>query len=256
MVLQDKYARAASRRYQKTHAPTPEQAAEHAAVDAAIKEVEKRRLGTNADRYKEDDEEAARAEGRLASGPEGQSAPADEEIDEEEELRKAEEEAELAAFLESQRARLASSEGQTGLGFTAVGDRDAQDDDDVDHSFAHLRIGGTGKAGRSRQPPKVHPAATEAELEEIRRMQDEARHRQAVRDLKDRFAGTAPRSVPSPRPAAASSPATPSGAAAGSRFAAPAAPIARSAAAAAVSISTKPGVQPAAKGQDFLDTLL
>ncbi|MBZ6370405.1 MAG: hypothetical protein LBE44_00390 [Microbacterium hominis] len=84
MVLQDKYARAASRRYQKTHAPTPEQAAEHAAVDAAIKEVEKRRLGTNADRYKEDDEEAARAEGRLASGPEGQSAPADEEIDEEE----------------------------------------------------------------------------------------------------------------------------------------------------------------------------
>lgn len=84
MVLQDKYARAASRRYQKTHAPTPEQAAEHAAVDAAIKEVEKRRLGTNADRYKDDDEAAARAEGRLAGGPEGPSAPADEEIDEEE----------------------------------------------------------------------------------------------------------------------------------------------------------------------------
>ena len=64
----------------------------------------------------------------------------------------------------------------------AAGDSDAQDDDDdVDHSFAHLRIDGTGKGGRPRPPPKVQPAATEAELEEIRRMQDEARHRQAVR---------------------------------------------------------------------------
>ncbi|KWU44914.1 hypothetical protein RHOSPDRAFT_33453 [Rhodotorula sp. JG-1b] len=203
MVLQDKYARAASRRYQKTHAPTPEQAAEHAAVDAAIKEVEKRRLGTNADRYKEDDEEAARAEGRLAGGPEGPSAPADEEIDEEEELRKAEEQAELAAFLESQRARLASPEGQAGLGFMAAGDSDAQDDDDdVDHSFAHLRIDGTGKGGRPRPPPKVQPAATEAELEEIRRMQDEARHRQATSriDLRARLRATHPNPVPQ-RPA-------------------------------------------------------
>lgn len=51
----------------------------------------------------------------------------------------------------------------------------------MDHSFAHLRIGGTGNGGRPRPPAKVQPAATEAELEEIRRMQDEARHRQAVR---------------------------------------------------------------------------
>lgn len=86
MVLQDKYSRAASRKYKRTHAPTPEQAAEHAAVDAAIREVERRRLGTNADRYREDDEQKAREEGAATLGPDGQPLPAtgEEEVDEEE----------------------------------------------------------------------------------------------------------------------------------------------------------------------------
>ncbi|GAA5862175.1 hypothetical protein JCM3774_004809 [Rhodotorula dairenensis] len=264
MVLQDKYARAASRRYQKTHAPTPEQAAEHAAVDAAIKEIEKRRLGTNADRYKEDDEEAARAQGRLQAGSEaGQTNPGEEdEIDEEEEFRKAEEQAELEAFLERQRARLVSPQGQAEPGFVAAGDREDQDaDEDVDHSFAHLRIGGGGPGkAQTRPSPSAQPMMTEEEREELRRMQDEARHRQAVRDLKDRFAGTAPRTVPplaQPRPA--SSPALPSGlrsAGAGSRIVAPSAPAGTATPPAVTLSMSKPGVQPAAKGQDFLDTLL
>ncbi|GAA5978410.1 hypothetical protein JCM10908_004343 [Rhodotorula pacifica] len=254
MVLQDKYARAASRRYQKTHAPTPEEAAEHAAVDAAIKEVEKRRLGTNADRYKEDDEEAARAEGRLV-GPDGRPAPpADEEVDEEEELRKAEEQAELEAFLERQRERLASPQGQNATGFAAPGDQ-AEDDEDVDHSFAHLRIGGAGK-GRPRPPANAQPVpTTEEEREELRRMQDEARHRQAVRDLKDRFAGvsTRPAATASPRPAGSGSRPLPSGlGASGAQPRSPAPPRVGG----FVLIPSKPGVQPAAKGQDFLDTLL
>lgn len=79
MVLQDKHARAASRRYQRTHAPTPEQAAEHAAVDAALKEAEARRLGSNADRYREWDEEE-KGEG----GERQEKVGGEEEVDEEE----------------------------------------------------------------------------------------------------------------------------------------------------------------------------
>lgn len=202
MVLQDKYARAASRKYKRTHAPTPEEAAEHAAVDAAIKQVEQRRLGTNADRYQDDDEQRAREEGRSTTvGPDGQPVPPiDEEVDEEEgapilrpllgwtgnsltdrretELRKAAEQAELEAFLEQQRERLASTSGAAD--FRAPGEEE-EDDEDVDHSFAHLRIGGAFHAGRSHPPPPARPPATAEEKEEMRRMQDDARHRQAVR---------------------------------------------------------------------------
>ncbi|BGO97590.1 hypothetical protein NBRC10513v2_001584 [Rhodotorula toruloides] len=104
MVLQDKHARAASRRYQRTHAPTPEQAAEHAAVDAALKEAEARRLGSNADRYREWDEEE-KGEG----GERQEKVGGEEEVDEEEERRKAEEKAELDAFLATQREKLLTS---------------------------------------------------------------------------------------------------------------------------------------------------
>ncbi|BGP05923.1 hypothetical protein JCM10049v2_001742 [Rhodotorula toruloides] len=217
MVLQDKHARAASRRYQRTHAPTPEQAAEHAAVDAALKEAEARRLGSNLDRYREWDEE------ERGEGQEGEQAGWEEEVDEEEERRKAEEKAELDAFLATQREKLLTTPPPDSTSLD-------EEDDDVDYSFAHLRIGGKGKMappagmrleGMGRGRAKVQD---EKDLEELRKMQDEARHMQAVRDLKDRFSGSAPRSGPS------------------SSTAAPRRP--------------KPGVQPAAKGQDFLDTLL
>lgn len=83
MVLQDRYARAASRRYQRTHAPTPEQAAEHAAVDAALREAEMRRLGKNAERYREWDEEE-KGERRDEDGDGKERVFVEEEIDEEE----------------------------------------------------------------------------------------------------------------------------------------------------------------------------
>ncbi|BGP29949.1 hypothetical protein JCM10296v2_001701 [Rhodotorula toruloides] len=218
MVLQDKHARAASRRYQRTHAPTPEQAAEHAVLDAALREAEARRLGSNADRYREwDEEEKGEGEGQEKVG-------GDEEVDEEEERRKAEEKAELDAFLASQREKLLTSPPP------AASTSLDEEDDDVDYSFAHLRMGGKGKMaspagvrleGMGRGRAKVQ---NEKDLEELRKMQDEARHMQAVRDLKDRFSGDAPRSAP---PSSTAAPPRP-----------------------------KPGVQPAAKGQDFLDTLL
>ncbi|GAA5890980.1 hypothetical protein JCM8208_003116 [Rhodotorula glutinis] len=224
MVLQDKYARAASRKYARNHAPTADEAADHAAVDAALREAEGRRLGTNADRYREDDEERARELG-LAPPREG-----DDEVDEEEERRKVEEQEQLDAFLSRQRDKLASPSD-------APGEHD-EDEDDVDHSFAHLRIGGNG---RMRPPPGGHKTKVETveDKEELRRMQDEARRMQAVRDLKDRFSGSAPRSAPPPStrppPAASSRPSGPS---------------------ATTAAPTKPIVRPAAQGQDFLDTLL
>ncbi|BGP37758.1 hypothetical protein JCM10449v2_001680 [Rhodotorula kratochvilovae] len=204
MVLQDKYARAASRKYQRTHAPTAEQSAEHAAVDAAIHEAESRRLGSNADRYRADDEERERALER----------------------RKAEEQEQLDAFLAAQRDKLASSATAPVVG------ADDEDEDDIDHSFAHLRIGGKGRAVGAGAKARVE---TEEEKEELRRMQDNARRMQAVRDLKDRFSGSAVRSGPPPslRP-------PPSSTSASSSSGAP----------------TKPIVQPAKQGQDFLDLLL
>lgn len=95
------------------------------------------------------------------------------------ELRKAEEQAELEAFLEQQRTRLQATSGDPKAGFTGVGDEEEDDDEDVDHSFAHLRIGGSAK-GKPR-PVGLPATAAEEEKEERRRMQDEARHRQAVR---------------------------------------------------------------------------
>ncbi|GAA6006318.1 uncharacterized protein JCM10292_002646 [Rhodotorula paludigena] len=218
MVLQDRYAKAASRRYQRTHDPTPEQAAESAAVDAALREAERRRLGTNADRYKEDDDELQKALGAAAGLPK----EGDDEVDEEEELRKAEEKAELDAFLQQQREKLASPSASTATA-------DEEDDEDVDHTFAHLRIGGRGKMVRPTGRGRVE---TEEEKAELLKMQDEARRMQAVRDLKDRFSGTAPRHPPPLAPA---------------RSAAPAANASK---------PSKPIIQPAKKGQDFLDALL
>ncbi|BGP22702.1 hypothetical protein Rt10032_c08g3565 [Rhodotorula toruloides] len=221
MVLQDKYARAASRRYQRTHALTPDQAAEHAAVDAALKEAEVRRLGTNAARYKEWDEEEKGERGGEGEGKE--RVLAEEEVDEEEQRRRAEEKAELDAFVAKQREKLLTSPSPD---LTAADG----DDSDVDYSFAHLRVGGKGTMappagarlqGLGRGRAKVED---EKDLEELRKMQDEARHMQAVRDLKDRFSGNAPRS------GASASSTTP--------------------------LRPKPGVQPASQGQDFLDTLL
>lgn len=90
------------------------------------------------------------------------------------ERRKAEEKEQLDEFLARQRDRLASpSQGRDG---------EEEDEDDIDHSFSHLRIGGKGRMapppGRAGGKAKVE---TEEEKEELRRMQDEARRMQAVR---------------------------------------------------------------------------
>ncbi|GAA6004715.1 hypothetical protein JCM10207_000991 [Rhodosporidiobolus poonsookiae] len=210
MVLQDKYARRQANRWRKNNAT--ELSEEDAALQAALDEAEKRRLGSNADRYKDDDDELARASG--AAGPDG-GPHVEEEVDEEEEARKAAELAELDAFRDKQRELLAKG---------SMEKEEDEDDDDVDHSFAHLRIGGSKGMGVPR------PDRREEDSEELRVMQDEARRTQAVRDIKERFAGGA-RPLP---------PSTTSSSSSRRPFELP----------------PKPGVKPAKTGQDFLDTLL
>ncbi|GAA6029315.1 hypothetical protein JCM8097_003616 [Rhodosporidiobolus ruineniae] len=218
MVLQSKHAAKASRLYKKKHA-TELDNDEDAALKAALEEAEKRRLGSNADRYREDDEALARELGLAGPGAEGAAqggAAGEEEVDEEEEARKAAEAADLAAFLSAQHSKLLSNPSPD----------DAQpddDDEDVDHSFAHLRIGGVAKRG------VVKPVkGEEGDEEELRRMQDEARRMQAVRDLKDRFSGDA-------RPLSSSS---------------------SSSSQRPFSLPPKPGTKTVKSGEDFLDTLL
>lgn len=96
------------------------------------------------------------------------------------ERRKAEEKAELDAFLATQREKLLTTPPPDSTSLD-------EEDDDVDYSFAHLRIGGKGKMappagmrleGMGRGRAKVQD---EKDLEELRKMQDEARHMQAVR---------------------------------------------------------------------------
>ncbi|GAA5894774.1 hypothetical protein JCM6882_006677 [Rhodosporidiobolus microsporus] len=203
MVLQDKYAKAASRRYARTHAT--ELTDEDAALKAAVEQAEKRRLGSNADRYREDDERLARESGEVGAGP-----VVPEEVDEEE----AAEQAELDEFRLRQRDQLLQRPPEAS--------QDEEDDEDVDHSFAHLRIGGA----KGKRVAKS-PGAGEVD-EELQARQDEARRTQAVRDLKDRFSGSA-RPLPSPSSSSSSRPFT---------------------------LPPKPGVKSTGKGQDFLDTLL
>ncbi|GAA5822794.1 hypothetical protein JCM11251_004383 [Rhodosporidiobolus azoricus] len=215
MVLQDRYAKAASRRYARAHAT--ELTDEDAALKQAVEEANKRRLGSNADRYREDDEQLAKERGESVGGAAGPAVP--EEVDEEEEARKAAEQAELDDFRSRQREHLLQQPTKP---------EDEEDDEDVDHSFAHLRIGGAKGKGVVRSP-----GGDEVD-EELKARQDEARRTQAVRDLKDRFSGGA-RPLPPPIPAA-----TTASSSSSSRFTLP----------------PKPGVKSTGKGQDFLDTLL
>lgn len=153
------------------------------------------------------------------------------------EARKAEEAAELAAFRERQREKLL-------LDPSSVEGDEEEDDEDVDHSFAHLRIGGAKGKGAHRGV-----AQEKEDDEQVKARADEARRMQAVRgsslpsiltsalpltpsallDLKDRFSGARP--LPPPVPSTSSP----------RPFTLP---------------PPKSGVQPAKKGQDFLDDLL
>ncbi|BGP13755.1 hypothetical protein JCM10213_006414 [Rhodosporidiobolus nylandii] len=216
MVLANPHKKLASRRYKHKHAAEL-LTDEDATLKAQIAEVEKRRKGSNADRYREDDEQQAKASGAAGesggpAGAEGQGGGADDEVDEEEEARKAAEVAELEAFRERQREQLLQQPSRP---------EEEDDDDDVDHSFAHLRIGGTKGKSTARSP-----VPQDGEDEALKAMQDEARRTQAIRDLKDRFSGGA-----RPLPSASSS----------SR---------------PLNLPAKPGPIAAKGGQDFLDLLL
>ncbi|GAA5848200.1 hypothetical protein JCM8547_004442 [Rhodosporidiobolus lusitaniae] len=215
MVLQDRHSKLQSKRYKKVHDLETD---EDRALKAALAEAEKRRLGSNADRYAEDDEALA-----IASGQAGPAATAAvEEVDEEEEARKAAELEELEVFRERQREKLLSDPSPS-----STGAQDEEEDDDVDHSFAHLRIGGARGKGAGRASVKP-----EEEDEGWKERQNEAKRMQAVRDLKDRFSG--PRPLPSPTPA----------------------PSPSSALKKPFSLPPQPGVKPPKTGQDFLDDLL
>ncbi|GAA5986714.1 hypothetical protein JCM11641_007749 [Rhodosporidiobolus odoratus] len=215
MVLQDRYKKQASRRYQRAHAT--ELTEEDTALQAALDEADKRRLGSNAHRYREDDDQLAKANGDAgpSAGPAGAAGQgAEDEVDEEEEARKAAELTELEDFRSRQREQLLQQPSRP--------DSADDDDDDVDHSFAHLRIGGV--KGR----PRVKSPVSEDGDEVLKAMQDEARRTQAIRDIKDRFAGDA-RPLPSSSSSSSARPPT---------------------------LPPKPGAKTVKGGQDFLDMLL
>ncbi|GAA5894502.1 hypothetical protein JCM5296_005114 [Sporobolomyces johnsonii] len=169
MVLQNKYKQQASRRYQRAHQPTPTPStSDPTAAPRETGQERALRLGSNADRYRDDQPD--------------DELQGEEEIDEAELARQAEEQAELSAFLDKQRSQLADPLPSTS--------QPSEDDTDVDHSFAHLRSGrntGKGKA----MAPELRPAA-----DEVAALQGEARRAQAVRDLKDRLAPSSSRSSP------------------------------------------------------------
>lgn len=85
------------------------------------------------------------------------------------EARKAEEAAELEAFREKQREKLLLDPSTA---------EEEEDDEDVDHSFAHLRTGGTKGKGVSRGGLAGHEKEDD---EQVKERADEARRMQAVR---------------------------------------------------------------------------
>ncbi|GAA6023042.1 hypothetical protein JCM11491_000372 [Sporobolomyces phaffii] len=166
MVLQNKHKAQASRQYKKAHGIP---LATAAGTSSARETGQERalRLGSNADRYAESDEEAG--DGTAEADPE--------EVDEELLAHQLAEAEELQRVLAAQQSKLTNP-----TRFEAELDDDAGD---VDESFSHLRIASTGKKGKV-----VHHSNTD----EFKNLEGEARRAQAVRDLKDRF------SIPSPPP--------------------------------------------------------
>ncbi|KAJ6546653.1 hypothetical protein DFH09DRAFT_1367193 [Mycena vulgaris] len=133
--------------------PTPEddEAAAEAAAELAQR-FSRRQLGTNADRY-------AEPEPVLDSDGEPEVEP----------------EVDLAAFLERQRLSDAA-------GPSVLPAREALDDDDVDHSLAHISSGGAPPV--SSRKGKVEEIAWDAELDALERDKAAA---EAIWDLKTRF---------------------------------------------------------------------
>ncbi|GAA5840961.1 hypothetical protein JCM5353_003702 [Sporobolomyces roseus] len=167
MVLQNKHKAAASRQYKKSH-NLPPSASTSTSTSSTSTSTPKEtgqerslRLGSNADRYIESDEEEGRGE--------------DEEVDQELIAHQASEAEALASFLAAQQEKLANPTS------VSAKQRSDDDDEDVDDSFRHLRIaGGVNKKG------KVIRGERESGLE------GEAKRAQAIRDLKDRFAVSSP----------------------------------------------------------------
>ncbi|GAA5934034.1 hypothetical protein JCM1841_002056 [Sporobolomyces salmonicolor] len=179
MVLQNKYKQQASRRYQRAHQPTPTASpsdpsdpspstSDPTATPRETAQERALRLGSNVDRYRDDDPDAE---------PQGED-----EVDEAELARQAEEQAELSAFLDKQRSQLANPVSSTSA--------PPEDDTDVDYSFAHLR------SGRNAGKGKAVAVGLSPSADEVAALQGEARRAQAVRDLKDRLAPSSSRSSP------------------------------------------------------------
>ncbi|GAA5910299.1 uncharacterized protein JCM6883_001146 [Sporobolomyces salmoneus] len=169
MVLQNKHKQLASKQYKKSHGIPLNNGSNPSTASDPSRPRETRqeralRLGSNADRYKESDEEEETGD--------------PDEVDEELLAHKQAEAEALHDFLSKQQSKLS----ETSTPFSKSTQNDS-DDDDVDASFAHLRIG--------KQKGKV-VLRDSSELDEMKGLEGEARRAQAIRDLKDRF------SVPSP----------------------------------------------------------
>ncbi|GAA5987627.1 hypothetical protein JCM5350_001901 [Sporobolomyces pararoseus] len=175
MVLQNKHKQLASKQYKKSHglplnssssstSTTTNRPPRETGQERAL------RLGSNADRYEESDDDL--------EGVDGDPDEVDEELLAH---KKAEEEA-LQDFLSKQQTKLASTSNREKL--------DDKDEDDIDDSFSHLRINNSSSSNRKGKV--VMTDSRDAEL--LKGIEGEARRAQAIRDLKDRF------SVPSPPP--------------------------------------------------------
>ncbi|GAA5877619.1 hypothetical protein JCM16303_003401 [Sporobolomyces ruberrimus] len=179
MVLQNQHKKLASKQYKKAHGiPTSSgpSTGSNGTPDRPRETGQERalRLGSNADRYRESDDEGD--ENGLTGDPD--------EVDEELLAQKRAEAEELQDFLSKQQTKLSS---QTIPSTNEEGD---EDDQDVDASFAHLRVSDSKKKGK---------VVVRDSNDDFKGLEGEARRAQAVRDLKDRF------SIPSPPPSLSSS---------------------------------------------------
>ncbi|GAA5932799.1 uncharacterized protein JCM15063_002208 [Sporobolomyces koalae] len=175
MVLQNKHKQLASKQYKKAHGiPSTSRPTATTSSTAAVKETHQERqlrLGSNQDRYIESDDEDA----------EGTAQDDEDEIDEELLAHQQSEREDLERFLAKQQEQLVSDR--------AADDADP-DDNDVDSSFAHLRIRDKNKKGKA----IVRGATDDPDL---KLLEGEARRAQAIRDLKDRFSTSSSTPVPS-----------------------------------------------------------
>ncbi|GAA5958107.1 hypothetical protein JCM3765_002813 [Sporobolomyces pararoseus] len=230
MVLQNKHKQLASKQYKKSHGIPLNSTSSSSNSDSTRPPRETGqeralRLGSNADRYKESDDE--QDDGATNGDPD--------QVDEELLAHKKAEEEALQEFLSKQQTKLASTSNRENKN-----DQD-ENENDIDDSFSHLRIANSSSNKKGRV---VMTDSKDAEL--VKGIEGEARRAQAIRDLKDRF------SVPSPSPPPALS--TKSSAQ----------PFSKSKISSSSSQPRKPPPLPGMKnaegpkrgGEDFLDSLL